>query len=256
MDKEIQLSFDFKDETIDNAEEKNVKSEVNVYANAKPNQEPIHERASRRKLRVTFPDGTVYCDKSSTQTMMKAIEHIGTERVMDLGMECCHIPLISDKIFPRYEMWTKPIGNGLYIFTQADTEQKCHQLLSMKIQLNLDIKIEMGEDFTATSSDGQFSIKKKKLILTAKFSDGATFKSSNINEAYIWIISHIGIDKTEKAKILISGKTLITPSKKYNNQQQIYTGQWLTIPNLTKDKYKALRVIAAMTHAKLEISLV
>ena len=256
MDKEIQLSFDFNDETTDKAEEQHVKSEVNVYANAKPNQESIHERASRKKLRVTFPDGTVYCDKSSTQTMIKTIEHIGTERVMALGMECCHIPLISDKIFPRYEMWTKPIGNGLYIFTQADTEQKCHQLLSMKIQLNLDMKIEMGDDFIATSSDGISGSKKKKSILTAKFSDGVTVKSSNINEAYIRVISHIGIEKIEKAKISISGKELITPSQKYNNQQQIYTGQWLIIPNLAKDKYKTLRVIAAMTHVKLEISLV
>ena len=256
MNKEIQLSFDFKDETADNAEEETVKPEVNVYAHAKPDQEPIHERASRKKLRVTFPDGTVYCDKSSTQTMIKAIEHIGTERVMALGMKCCHIPLISDKIFPRYEMWTKPIGNGLYLFTQADTEQKYHQLLSMKIQLSLDIKIEMGDDFTPTSNDGRLSFKKKKLLLTVKFSDGTTVRSNNVNEAYIRTVSHIGIEKIEKARISISGKELITPSKKYNNQQQIYTGQWLTIPNLTKYKYKTLRVIAAMTHVKMEISLV
>ena len=88
MNKEIQLSFDFKDETTDSVEEQHVKSEVNVYTHARPDQEPIHERGSRKKLRVTFPDGTVYCDKSSTQTMIKAIEHIGAERVQ-LQKACC-----------------------------------------------------------------------------------------------------------------------------------------------------------------------
>ena len=52
-----------------------------------------------------------------------------------------HLPLISQEIYPRFKEWMKPIGEGWYVNTQSDSDQKYMQLVSIKQQLGLDWKI-------------------------------------------------------------------------------------------------------------------
>ena len=219
--------------------------------------EELRERSSRSKLRVTFSDGTVFCDKSATRTMMQVIEHIGIEKVKRLGMENCHIHLITNEIVPKYEEWLKPIGDGYYLMTQSNTDQKYLQLTAIKNQLNMDFKIEMGSDFEKVTMIGASEKKKaEKTHLVVTFDDGTKIGGVAHDEPFVQVIEHIGIDKVIRAHITISGKPLITQTKQYNKQQQLSSGQWLMVPGTTKDKYKNLRVIAAMVHVKLNVEIV
>lgn len=219
--------------------------------------EKLRERNGRSKLRITFTDGITYCDTSATRTMMQAIEHIGIDLVESLDMEVCHIPLISSQIVTKYQEWQKPIGNGYYLMTQSDTEQKYRQMMSIRSQLHLNFEIEMGTEFKASSKIGVNSLKKtKKTHIRVTFEDGSVIGSGEHDNTFVQALEHIGIDKVARAHVMVSDKQLITPVKQYNNQQQISTGQWITIPNSTKDKYKHLRVIAAMTHVKLTVEIV
>ena len=49
---------------------------------------------------------------------------------------------------------------------------------------------------------------------------------------------------------------LITRNKLYANQVQIDTDRWIVVPALNKEKLKLLRVIGAMLHKKIEVSLI
>jgi hypothetical protein len=219
--------------------------------------EGLRERSSRSKLRVTFPDGTVFCDKSATRTMMQVIEHIGIAKVEKLGMESCHIRLITNEIVPKYEEWLKPIGDGYYLMTQSNTDQKYLQLTAIRNQLNMNFKIEMGSDFETVTMIGVSEKKKtEKTHLVVTFDDGTKIGDMVHDEPFIQAIEYIGIEKVIRAHITISGKPLITQTKQYNKQQQLSSGQWLMIPGTTKDKYKNLRVIAAMVHVKMNVEIV
>lgn len=52
------------------------------------------------------------------------------------------------------------------------------------------------------------------------------------------------------------GKDLITTSQVANGQIQVGERRWVMVPNITKDKAKLLRVVAAMLHIKLEITII
>jgi hypothetical protein len=219
--------------------------------------ENLRERNSRSKLRITFSDGTVFCDTSATRTMMQAIEHIGIEKVKSLGMESCHIPLISNQIVPKYKEWLKPIGDGYYLMTQSNTDQKFLQLTAIKNQLNLDFNIEMGTDFNVVSKIGANDKKQAgKTHLVITFDDGTKIGGDAHEEPFLLAIEHIGIEKVAHSQIMLYSKPLITQTKQNNRQQQMSNGQWLTIPGTTKDKYKSMRVIAAVVHVKLNVEIV
>ena len=106
--------------------------------------ENVRQRKLRRLLRISFPDGKVLCFKSATMTFVEALSMIGSERFQEVKLESYHLPLISQEIYPRFKEWMKPIGDGWYVNTQSDSDQKYMQLVSIKQQLGLDWKIEVG----------------------------------------------------------------------------------------------------------------
>jgi hypothetical protein len=81
-------------------------------------------------------------------TFVEALQTIGADKFHEVKLESYHLPLISQEINPRFKYWMKPIGEGWYVNTQSDSDQKYMQLVSIKQQLGLDWKIEVGSDFT------------------------------------------------------------------------------------------------------------
>ena len=53
-----------------------------------------------------------------------------------------------------------------------------------------------------------------------------------------------------------NGCQLITTSKTDNNQIQINENRWIVVPRLNKDKVKLLRVIGAILHLKINVTLI
>ena len=215
-------------------------------------------RAKKQRLKVTFADGTVMCDISGTVTMMRAIEKLGIERVVSLGLEVCHVPLVSREIVPRYAPWTKEICEGWYLMAQSDTAQKYMQMKSIVAQLASDVKVEMGDFETMASdeSNGKRKEYRKKSKLCVTFPDGSSICSIDHQKIFLDVVMRIGLDKVKQTNIQVAGKEIVTSYKKYNGQIQLPSQEWLTMPPHDKNKYKILRVLSSMTHTPFEVKII
>lgn len=213
-------------------------------------------REQKKLLKVTFPDGTIFCNKNVSQTFIQAINYIGADTVAKLGLEVCHIPLVSQNINEKYKEWIKSIDNGWFVAILSDTEQKFRQLLSIKEQLGLNMIVEIGYNFTTSSNTKEHKRTKSKVDLMVTFTNGHIIAGKNPVETFINFIKYIGIEKIEKKNILMGNRQLFTSTNKYKGQIDINNGKWLTIPNTTKDKYKIMKVIGSITHTDFEITII
>ena len=216
------------------------------------------QRAKRKRIKVSFADGTEFCDANATTTMIQVIEKIGVERIAALGMEVCHIPLVAQEVNQRYCYWTKHMSNGWYLMAQSDTKQKYMQLKSIIAQLSIEATVELGDfdAISATSHARKGDTRKKKAQLSVTFPDGMVLQGENPLHTYVMVIYHIGLERIKKINIKIGGCPITTPHKKYNGQVKLDSGEWLTVPVTVKDKYKILRVISSLTHEPFEVSII
>ena len=215
--------------------------------------ENVRQRRLRRLLRVTFPDGKVLCYKSATMTFVEALQTIGADKFHEVKLESYHLPLISQEINPRFKYWMKPIGEGWYVNTQSDSDQKYMQLVSIKQQLGLDWKIEVGSDFTPNDDKVPQRKKREAQQLMVKFPDGTNICDANPVDTFKHTIEKIGVEVLMRKGALYSGKPLITPSKQYNGQIELSNKLWLMIPPQTKDKLKTLKIISATMRLNLKV---
>ncbi len=220
--------------------------------------EKVRVRGKKQRLRVTFADGVVICDVNATTTMMQAIEKLGIERVASLGMEVCHVPLVSREIVTRYAPWTKEFGDGWYLMAQSDTKQKYMQMKTIVAQLDEDAKVEIGdfEQFASDKNEGKRNGHKGKSKLSVTFADGYVVCSIDHQQVLAETVRIIGLDKVKKTRLQIAGKPIVTSEKKYSNQVRLLSGDWLTVPAQVKDKYKFLRVLSSMTHTPFEVKII
>ena len=215
--------------------------------------ENVRQRRLRRLLRVTFPDGKELCYKSATMTCVDALKMIAPERFHDVKLENCHLPLISQELYPRFKKWMKPICEGWYVNTQSDSDQKYMQLVSIKQQLGLDWKIEVGSDFTPSDDKVPQRKKREAQRLMVKFPDGTCICEANPVNTFVHTIEKVGVETLMRKGAQYSGIPLITPTKQYNGQIEIGDKRWLVIPPQTKDKLKTLKIISATMRLNLEI---
>ena len=213
-------------------------------------------RATKKLLRVVFPNGKTICYKSATVTFVEALRTIGIEKLQNINIEVSHLPLISQKLYPQLEGYQKPIVHGWYVTVMSDTEIKYRQLLSIKQQLELDITIEMGDDLEADKTKLFQRSRKAKENLLIKFPDGVFIGEDSPKKTYIETIKKIGIEALIKRRIELLGKPLFTKTEQYRGQVEIGENLWLVIPELTKEKVKSLKVIEAYMGIKLEITII
>ena len=216
-------------------------------------EEKVRQRKLRRLLRIKFADGKVLCYKSATMTFVEALQMIDPNKFKDVKLESCHLPLISQEVYPRFKKWMKPIGEGWYVNTQSDSDQKYMQLVSIKQQLGLDWKIEVGSDFTPSEDKVPQRKKREAQRLMVKFPDGTCICEANPVNTFVHAIEKIGVETLIRKGAQYSGKPLITHIKQYNGQIEIGDRRWLMIPPQTKDKLKTLKIIGAQVHLNLEI---
>lgn len=219
-------------------------------------EENLRQRAIKKLLRVTMPDGTVICHKSATMTMIDALVAIGSENFPKITTENCHLPLLSKEIYPRYKDYMKPVCDGWYINAQSDTGQKYMQLTSIKSQLGIAMEVEMGTGFITSDAKVVHKSKKKDDKLLVKFPNGEYAAGENPIDTLIDAIWQIGPDNIRRKELTFKDKPIITLSKQYNGQVQVGQNLWLTVPSQTKDKYKMLRIIDVMMKLGLEISII
>lgn len=217
-------------------------------------EEVKRDRARRKLLRVTFPNGKVLCYKSTTDTMIATMQEFGDDVIANIKLQSCHLPLLSKEIYPKYKEWMKPVCNGWYLNTQSNSDTKFLQLNAINEQLSLGLKIELGEDFVAQDNPNKEKRTRTKGEILVKLPDGQCFANNSITNTFLELIREIGIDKIKQKELTWCGKPLITTSKMFNGQVQIDNERWIVVPNTTKDKVKLLRVIGAMLRINIEIT--
>lgn len=217
-------------------------------------EEVKRDRARRKLLRVTFPNGKVLCYKSTTDTMIATMQELGDDVIANIKLQSCHLPLLSKEIYPKYKEWMKPVCNGWYINTQSNSDTKFLQLNAINEQLSLGLKIELREDFVAQDNPNKEKRTRTKGEILVKLPDGQCFANNSITNTFLEVIREIGIDKIKQKELTWCGKPLITTSKMFNGQVQIDNERWIVVPNTTKDKVKLLRVIGAMLRINIEIT--
>lgn len=217
-------------------------------------EEVKRDRARRKLLRVTFPNGKVLCYKSTTDTMIATMQELGDGVIANIKLQSCHLPLLSKEIYPKYKEWMKPVCNGWYLNTQSNSDTKFLQLNAINEQLSLGLKIELREDFVAQDNPNKEKRTRTKGEILVKLPDGQCFANNSITNTFLEVIREIGIDKIKQKELTWCGKPLITTSKMFNGQVQIDNERWIIVPNTTKDKVKLLRVIGAMLRINMEIT--
>lgn len=217
-------------------------------------EEVKRDRARRKLLRVTFPNGKVLCYKSTTDTMIATMQELGDDVIANIKLQSCHLPLLSKEIYPKYKEWMKPVCNGWHLNTQSNSDTKFLQLNAINEQLSLGLKIELGEDFIAQDNPNKEKRTRTKGEILVKLPDGQCFANNSITNTFLEVIREIGIDKIKQKELTWCGKPLITTSKIFNGQVQIDNERWIIVPNTTKDKVKLLRVIGAMLRINMEIT--
>ena len=217
-------------------------------------EEVKRDRARRKLLRVTFPNGKVLCYKSTTDTMIATMQELGDGVIANIKLLSCHLPLLSKEIYPKYKEWMKPVCNGWYLNTQSNSDTKFLQLNAINEQLSLGLKIELGEDFVAQDNPNKEKRTRTKGEILVKLPDGQCFANNSITNTFLELIREIGIDKIKQKELTWCGKPLITTSKMFNGQVRIDNERWIIVPNTTKHKVKLLRVIGAMLRINMEIT--
>ena len=219
-------------------------------------EEVKRDRARRKLLRVTFPNGKVLCYKSTTDTMIATMQELGDDVIANIKLQSCHLPLLSKEIYPKYKEWMKPVCNGWYLNTQSNSDTKFLQLNAINEQLSLGLKIELGEDFVAQDNPNKEKRTRTKGEILVKLPDGQCFANNSITNTFLELIREIGIDKIKQKELTWCGKPLITTSKMFNGQVRIDNERWIIVPNTTKDKVKLLRVIGAMLRINMAITAI
>lgn len=217
-------------------------------------EEVKRDRARRKLLRVTFPNGKVLCYKSTTDTMIATMQELGDDVIANIKLQSCHLPLLSKEIYPKYKEWMKPVCNGWYLNTQSNSDTKFLQLNAINEQLSLGLKIELGEGFVTQDNPNKEKRTRTKGEILVKLPDGQCFANNSITNTFLEVIREIGIDKIKQKELTWCGKPLITTTKMFNGQVQIDNERWIIVPNTTKDKVKLLRVIGAMLRINMEIT--
>lgn len=213
-------------------------------------------RAKRKYLRVTFPDGEVICYNNATSTMIAALNKIGEDKFPLINLEMCHLPLLSKEIYPNYRNYMKPICEGWYLNTQSNSETKFLQLKAINKQFNLELKIEVGDDFEVQKAPVKQKRIKSQDKLLIKMPNGEYIANDSTLDTFLEAVWLLGIDDIMKKDLYWGGYPLITRTKLTNNQVQVGSDRWIIVPGTTKDKVKLLRVIGVMLRQKLEISVI
>lgn len=217
--------------------------------------ESLRQRARRKSIRVTFPDGKMICYANVTETFIAVLKEIGSDRFPEIKLEAGHLPILSQEAYPKYKNYMKPVCDGWYLNTQSNTDQKYMQLRSISDSLNLGWLVEIGEDFIKQRNPDKIKGTRSLDKLMVVFPDGECFSNQNTIDTFLACMSKFGIEEIIRRGLEWGGNPLITRSQFTNRQVQVAEGRWVTVPTTTRERAKLLRVIAAHLRQSIEITV-
>lgn len=102
----------------------------------------------RDRIKVTFPDGHIICEKINKETLVATILRIGVEDVFNLKLNAWGngaTPLMSERPIIGYEKSCVQLAKDRYLLTNSSTNSKISSLQTISSMLNLGLKIELLE---------------------------------------------------------------------------------------------------------------
>lgn len=66
-------------------------------------EDSLQERAKPKKMRVRFADGTVFLYASVKKTFIETLKKIGSDRLNQVKLEVCHLPMFSQTVYENYK---------------------------------------------------------------------------------------------------------------------------------------------------------
>jgi hypothetical protein len=123
----------------------NSSKDTNESKGAVTNQskEITKHKAPKSKLKVTFPDGRVIEKHYAFETLKEVVQVVGIDRISELNITVCGIPLVSNNIDIKYASSQKILSNGWYLMTVTSTKSKKQQLDKISDIYNLGLKVEI-----------------------------------------------------------------------------------------------------------------
>lgn len=109
-----------------------------VYTPARPISEDERRtitRSARTLLRVILPSGVKIEEESAKDTFLAAIKEADVEKVKELNLEMCNIPLVSSSHNTSYSQ--VEIEPGMWVITHSSTIDKKRKLEQISQMLNL-----------------------------------------------------------------------------------------------------------------------
>lgn len=108
-----------------------------------PQKAKKEDLAPKTMLRVTMPDGTVIEKAKAKDTFVEVICRLGIERVRQLGLKFCKVPIISNTRDAKYGKAQVPVDGGWLILTHSSTNDKKKQLDKIAKALKIKMKVEI-----------------------------------------------------------------------------------------------------------------
>lgn len=102
-----------------------------------------HKKASKTNLRVTMPNGKIIENNYAKDTLIEVVRQVGVNKVRDIGIIQCGVPLISNTIDNVYGVSQVDVADGWYLITHSSTGQKRAQIERISAELGLNIKVEI-----------------------------------------------------------------------------------------------------------------
>lgn len=97
-------------------------------------------KASKTALLVRFPSGEVFAQSKAADTLVAVIQHIGMERVEELGIQVNGENIVSRAPSKKYYEARVP---PFYIKTHSNTAQKKRNIEQISESLNLGLQVEI-----------------------------------------------------------------------------------------------------------------
>ena len=145
-------------------------------------------------------------------TVLDVLRKIGSHRFCEINQYVQNQRLVSFGMHCGYDSrYIKEVCKGWYYLNQSDADTKYIQLQSINRELNLNLHIEIGENFMAKSNPKTLRTTSRKHKLKVTMADGEVIDYDGPGDVFMACIDKLGPRKVSgKANIEVQGSALLT----------------------------------------------
>lgn len=109
------------------------------FPRARKKRKSQETRATPKKLHISFPDGTVFCERIASDTFVKTLQKIGLEKLSQMPS----MTLVSTE--ENKGALNERNVDGYFVQTHSNTAQKAKKIKQIAEKLQIDISVKLLE---------------------------------------------------------------------------------------------------------------